>query len=636
MRATVGQLIANLAARQRRAVVVSGDDLAGDLLAPVVDGPVGLHLELDRLDLILMHREGALVVFVFVVVAHEDAILALRSGGGQQEMGVEAAEGAQSDFLLQQVSAAVVEDLDRVLFAFLDGERVAVDLADDAAHVDHLARAIGGPVGIDVSPRRKPLRLADARQADHVRGDVSVDDAEHAHAVGLGQLLEGLVEHAVVAGYPLGEHLLAVGDEQLHAGPRLAAGHVFGKNERLIARAFHDQVQVALDDHRRRLERLAADRDRHHAGAGRIDALGRRQRDLDLVDALLVLLVVGHLELERGVGVDQCDVEPFDAAGQVHLAEIGLQVDRVDVDRDRLDVPRSEFDRRRLAATKDPLGRDRHALGGQSGDALPGRAGRRTPGQLLVFIERLFELAQLRFECPADVQLRGRRLLGLGVLRDQPAPIGDRLVPFLLGEIHLSQLQQDAPIPAVQRVLGQEGGPKLPGAAVVLPFQRVGRLEEFGVDDLALGLAPMMVRRVLAQVVGPGGQGVVELLLQLVRLAQHESGRRQLLAVGVARLGDQLEQRRDRVFIPSAMPIALGDPQVGFAGRFVFGIFFQEPAQCGHPQAQRLVALRLGDAVRERDVERRLGQTFRLRVRVQREQILPRAPCRGRVALGQL
>ena len=53
-----------------------------------------------------------------------------------------------------------------------------------------------------------------------------------------------------------------------------------------------------------------------------------------------MLGVLGHLELECFVGVDQCDVEPLDASGQVHLAEVRLHIDLGDADGDGLDVAR--------------------------------------------------------------------------------------------------------------------------------------------------------------------------------------------------------------------------------------------------------------------------------------------------------
>ena len=159
---------------------------------------------------------------------------------------------------------------------------------------------------------------------------MAVGHGEDAHVAGVLQFLVRLLEHAVRAGGPLGEDLLAVGDQQPDARPGLAGAHVLGKHEHLVARALDDHVQVALDHQRGGFERLAADGDGHHARRG---AAGQRHFDRAL--QLLVLGVLGHLELERLVGIDQRDVEPLDAAGQVHLAEVGLQIDLVGADGDR-------------------------------------------------------------------------------------------------------------------------------------------------------------------------------------------------------------------------------------------------------------------------------------------------------------
>ena len=81
-RATVGQLIANLAIHERRAVVEASRDLARDFLPAVVDLAVRFDAQADGLQLILVHLERALVAVV-VVVADLQPVGARRAGGGQ-------------------------------------------------------------------------------------------------------------------------------------------------------------------------------------------------------------------------------------------------------------------------------------------------------------------------------------------------------------------------------------------------------------------------------------------------------------------------------------------------------------------------------------------------------------------------
>ena len=82
---------------------------------------------------------------------------------------------------------------------------------------------------------------------------------QHADVGSFLQFLARLLEHAVGTGRPFGENLLSVGDQQPHARPRFAGAHVFGEHENFVARTFHDQVEIALDQERRGFERLAAD-----------------------------------------------------------------------------------------------------------------------------------------------------------------------------------------------------------------------------------------------------------------------------------------------------------------------------------------------------------------------------------------
>ena len=233
VQALVGQLVADFAIRKRRPVVEARPDRALDRFAPVVDLAGRVDHQLNRLQLVLVHEEHALVA-VAVDVAGRDAIRPLRAGRRQHEMHVERAERRQLDSLLSNHPIAAVEHLDRILLTLLDqirigGKRQLLGLlppcslspvpcpltfhvADAAPHVHQLPGAVGRPIGVDVAFVRKSFGDAHAFEVDHVGADVPFGDGEHAHVAGFLQFLVASLEHAVVAGSPLGEDLAAVGD----------------------------------------------------------------------------------------------------------------------------------------------------------------------------------------------------------------------------------------------------------------------------------------------------------------------------------------------------------------------------------------------------------------------------------------
>ena len=684
----VGQLVADLAAGQRGPGVEGGPDRPLDLFATVEDRPGRVDHQVDRLQLVLVDLEAALVAAARQV-PDQDAIFALRAGRRKDEMRVEGAEGAEHNLFLPHQPAAAVEDLERVLLACLDevgitfgllsgdrtgprrhhvvarkgsrglgrrgrrstervgrgranggqlrdrrpwtaGGRQPGHVAEAAPHVDQLAGPIGGTIGVDVALVGEPLGDADPFQADHVRGHVPLGNRKHSNVARFGQLLVCLLEHAVVAGRALGKNLLPVGDQQPRLGPGLAGEHVLGKDEDLVAGTLDDHVQVAPDHQRGGLERLAADRNRHHP---RLGVAGKRhfQRTLQF----LVLGVVGHLELERLVGVDQGDVELLDPPGQVHLAEVGLQVDLVGADRDGLDVARGQLQHGRLVGAEDPLGRHGEGLGRQPGNGGSGVADLVAPGDLAILFQGLGELAELLLQGGGDHQLPARRPVGVGILRDQPAPVGDGRVPLLLPVAHLAKQVEDFRTMGVQRILGQELGPELLGFVVLLGLVLLVGHQVLGADDLALDRAPRFVRGVFNEVFLPGGEGLGEFLLQLVRHAQEASGIGHLLAVLVAVVGQEPREALHRVFVPPAMNVALGDLEVGQAGQLVLGKTLGERFQRGGAQAQLLVALRLGNPPGAGEVIARLGDPLRLRVGVLGQQVLPGPPGLLEVPFGQ-
>ena len=398
-----------------------------------------------------------------------------------------------------------------------------------------------------------------------------------------------------------------------------------GEHEHLVARTLDDHVQIALHEHRRRFERLAADGHRQHARFRRLDVAHRRQRDRDFAFQFLVLRVFGHLERERLVRSDQRNVELLHSSGQMHLAKIRLQVDRVNPHADLFDVAAGERQVGRLVAAEDARRGDRHALGRKLRDPPPGISDLRSPGDLAIFLERLFQFVELLFGGHADHVLGLRRFVGAGIFRDQASPIGNRRVPLFLLVIHLAEQVQNRSAAAVERILGQKGGPQIAGLGVILGPPLLVAAKIFGVDDLALSGGPLLVRRVLAQIFGPGGERLVVFLLKLIAAAEQVAGLGHFVALGVTLVLEKHAQRRNRVVITAAVDVAAGDVEMGDAGQLVLGILLQERAQGGDAECQIVVAAGDRHAVGLAQVVGGLGDALAFRISMGGEQIFPRA-----------
>ena len=99
-----------------------------------------------------------------------------------------------------------------------------------------------------------------------------------------------------------------------------------------------------------------------------------------------------------------------------------------------------ELDLRRFVGAEDSLGGDRHAFGREPGDGDLGVASCRLPAfTLLIFLERLVELAELRFERDGDHELPAGSVVRAGVFRHQPPPIVDRGRVLFLLEVHQAE-----------------------------------------------------------------------------------------------------------------------------------------------------------------------------------------------------
>ena len=193
----------------------------------------------------------------------------------------------RSDLLLVERAIARVDHLHLILANRRHDVFIAFDMSYDRPDMNQITRPIGGPVGVNVTARRKPGRHANAGQIDDIRGERTAGDGEHAHVTGGFQLFVFMSQYTVVAGGRFGEHLFAVGQQQPHAGPRFASFHVFSEHEHLVARRLDDHIQIALQHQRRGRQRFAADRYGHRA-AGSFAAFGvGRQRNVDLISVCL-------------------------------------------------------------------------------------------------------------------------------------------------------------------------------------------------------------------------------------------------------------------------------------------------------------------------------------------------------------
>ena len=110
----------------------------------------------------------------------------------------------------------------------------------------------------------------------------------------------------------------------------------------------------------------------------------------------------------------------------------------------------TSFSLGRFVAAEDPFRGDGHRLGRQPGGGQLGIAGGRAPGHLAIFLQGLFQLAELLLQRVADQELGPRCLVRAGIFRDQPPPGGNGLVPLLLGDVLLVHQQEDRGAAGVQ------------------------------------------------------------------------------------------------------------------------------------------------------------------------------------------
>ena len=152
------------------------------------------------------------------------------------------------------------------------------------------------------------------------------------------------------------------------------------------------------------------------------------------------------------------------------------------------------------------------------------------------------------------------------------------------------------------------------------------------VDHPLLHVAPLRVGRVLGQVLAPHLDGLGELGLIAVRLAQQHAGLGNRLGRLVPRVGQQLGQLAHRVFVTSPRHVAQGDVHVSLGRQFVRGEFCQKGFQGRDAEFQVRVGGGLGQPPGARQLEAGFGDPRRRRIGMRGQQGPARRAARPWVA----
>ena len=136
---------------------------------------------------------------------------------------------------------------------------------------------------------------------------------------------------------------------------------------------------------------------------------------------------------------------------------------------------------------------------------------------------------------------------------------------------------------------------ELLGRVVVLRLRLLKCHQVFGVDDLPLHVAPLLVGRVLREVIPPCGQGFGVLLLQLVTTAQQVSRVGYFVALGVTFLFQKPLQTVHCVFVTTPMDKAASNLDVCHGGQLVVGETLDKCVERRRAKVQLLVIAGRGD-----------------------------------------
>ncbi len=204
---TVTQPILDSFTGKRRSVVVGDRDFASYCFASIVNIFFQLDLDLDRFQLVLsdfearFERQGTgFVAGPGAAAMQVDAIVALRSRFGQDEIVTDRAKAVENDFAAVKLPAASVINIELEFLARPEREPIAVHPADDPLDVDQLPGAISRTIGKQISARREPHRKVQPIQVVDGRRHMSVVYDEGSQIADRLEPIVRLVHNAVVVG----------------------------------------------------------------------------------------------------------------------------------------------------------------------------------------------------------------------------------------------------------------------------------------------------------------------------------------------------------------------------------------------------------------------------------------------------
>ena len=247
----------------------------------------------------------------------------------------------------------------------------------------------------------------------------------------------------------------------------------------------------------------------------------------------MVFAVAVGLDGPRFVGLDERNIEPFDAGDAMHLAEVGLQVDLIQAHLAFLDVAGLEADDRLLVGAEHPLGGQRERLLGQPGHGGGGIRVGALGGELLIELERFLELAELVFQKRAAFQHGGAGFGAFRVFAHQLRPFlngfaiaaGDGFLRALgcrgfegFGFVDGPEKKEDARRAFVQRMGAEEGIEALRGEFRLVAGEGIKAQLKLGVDDGILAVRPLGAVRIILDITLPGGDRVLVLFLLVLNL----------------------------------------------------------------------------------------------------------------------
>ena len=475
--------------------------------------------------------------------------------------------------------------------------------------------------------RQEPLRIqsrreAHARHVERGRGRAAGCYREHAEVIAVLQLVAAEAPDAVASSHAFGNHAVGIAERHAHACFDALLLRVLREHEELQPARLGHEREVADDDERRRLEFLVVDL--HHVGTR------ARRGDLDGTVRLAAADVAWDRAVERDVRRDHFDVEFVHLAGLPRRAEPILQLQAVDAHAQRLDVARHELERGLLVAAEHAVGASAQALLRQRRDAHLRVGLHRAPRQRAVGRDRAVVVAELRLQQTADRMLRARTPIAARMLADAALVLSLRVLELLLLLQHRGDRAHGFGVAAVERI----GAPKReqpPGRSRIgrgIVLRRLHREAPLCVDDRALHAFPVGVRGMLREVVPPGRERRLELLLRNQHVAAQCARERSFGQRRDSVLCEELVDRTQRIVAAARARIATRNEERRDARLLVLRESRAKVAQrlhCAIDPRRR----RVGHAERQRHF---VGRIPRLRrVLAEREKVSQHRTCLRRI-----